>query len=125
MGIGHIITDQGKQIILDRTFAAGTFSAPLRFRTGTGTTTPIASQTALVTPVTAAATFLTGYPIVPPSVSLNLVMIRAFLDTTQANGNSLTEFGIFNTDGTPKMFSRTVHNPITKTSSVQVLYAEK
>jgi hypothetical protein len=126
MAVGHIVTNQGKNIILNRVFtAAPTMLAPLNFRTGTGTNTPSASDTALQTPVTVAAAFLAGYPIIPPNSSLTDLQIRCYLDTTQANGNSLTEFGILNADGTPKLFSRTVFAPISKTSSIQVIFAEK
>jgi hypothetical protein len=45
--------------------------------------------------------------------------------TTDANGNYLTEFGLFNNDGTKKCFSRAVYTGITKTANVQVIYTEK
>ena len=126
MSNGNIITNVGKNLILNRVFTSSpTYTAPTKFRTGTGSNTPAATDTALQTPVTAAASFLAGYPIIPPNSSLNLVQIRCFLDTTQANGNSLREFGVFNTDGSPKLFSRCVYTAITKTASVQVIYAEK
>lgn len=68
-------------------------------------------------------TFVSGYPTLDET---NLfVTFRGVIDATQANGYSLTEFGIFNADSTPLMFSRTVHTAISKTTSVAITYVEK
>lgn len=67
--------------------------------------------------------FVSGYPILNETDLKST--IRTLLLTTDANGYALTEFGIFNTDGTPKMFSRLVNTAITKTSTVQVIYVER
>ena len=67
--------------------------------------------------------FVSGYPIIDTT---NLQStIRCFLNTTEGNGNSLTEFGLFNTDGSPLMFSHLVHTGITKNNKVLVSYIEK
>ena len=56
----------------------------------------------------------------------NLVITnRAILLTTECNGSSLTEFGLFNSDTTPRMASHSVYTAISKTVSVQVIYVEK
>ena len=68
-------------------------------------------------------TFVTGFPVL--DTTNFQATIRCFVATTEANGNSLTEFGIINTDGTKLLFSRAVHTALTKTTSVQVTYIEK
>ena len=69
MGTGQVITNSGRLIALNRTFTAvPTYSAPLKFSVGTGTTTPLVGDTALQTPVDITAGVQTksieaGYPI--------------------------------------------------------------
>lgn len=129
MATGNIITNQGKLIALNRTFKGSPdYTQPSLFKVGTGTNTPTVADTNLQTPVTISGgsqtkAFVTGYPIFDES-NLNAT-IRCLLLTTDANGNSLTEFGLFNNDGTKKCFSRAVHTAITKDSDTQVIYVEK
>ena len=113
---------------MNRTFkATPDYLAPTQFKIGTGTTTPAVTDTDLTTPVningTAFKDITSGYPTLDES---NLQStIRCLVLTTEANGNSLTEFGLVNEDGTRLLFSHAVHTAITKTSSVQVIYEEK
>lgn len=129
MSNGLVITNSGKKIILNRTFKAlPDYLEISRFSVGTGTTTPSAGQTSLVTPVEISGgldikTFESGYPLLDETAMQST--IRCILLTTDANGNNLTEFGTFNQDGTPLMFDRMVHTPITKTSGIQVIYVQK
>lgn len=128
MTTGQIITNSGKLIVLDRTFnSSPTRSEPNQFKVGTGTTTPSLSDTDLVTPVSIDGDnfkgFVSGYPVLN-TTSIQST-IRCFLNSTEANGNALTEFGIVNSDGTPLMFSRAVHTVINKTSSNEITYIEK
>lgn len=128
MANGNIVTTLGKKILLNRGLkATPDYSAPTKFSVGTGTGTPAAGDTALGTAVAINGgnykSFVSGYPVLDET---NIqVTIRCLLLSTEANGNSLTEFGLFNTDGTPKLFSRSVHTAITKTTSVQITYVEK
>lgn len=128
MGTGQIITEQGNLIQLHRTFIASpTISAPSVFKIGTGTTTPDVTDTDVETGVNinggATKSFVSGYPIIDET---NLQStIRALLDTTEGNGNSLTEFGTFNTDGSPKMFSHAVFTAITKNNKVLISFLER
>ncbi|MCF7861154.1 hypothetical protein K9M79_02825 [Candidatus Woesearchaeota archaeon] len=115
--------------MLNRTFkATPDYLEPSVFKVGTGTGTPEVSDTDLGTAVIISGgayikDFISGYPILDET---NLqATIRCFLNSLEANGNNLTEFGIFNEDGTPLMFSRAVHTAINKTSSVQIAYVEK
>jgi hypothetical protein len=128
MANGQIITTNGKKIILDRTYnSSPTLTAPSQFKVGTGTTTPALSDTDLVTPVDIDGDnfkdFVSGYPTQDTTALSNT--IRCFLNSLEANGNNLTEFGIVNADGTPLLFSRTVHTSISKSSSNEITYIVK
>ena len=125
---GSKIVNNGRIIALNRLWKASPdYSAPTVFKIGTGTTDPTTSDTDIETGVNinggATKTFVSGYPILNETTLQ--ATIRAILLTTEGNGNDLTEFALFNTDGTPKMFSRLVHTLISKTSGVQVIYVEK
>lgn len=125
---GQIITTDGLLITLDRTFLSSpTRTAPSQFKVGTGTTTPTLSDTDLETPVNIDGdnfkNFVTGYPVLDETSIKST--IRCFLNSLEANGNDLTEFGIVNSDGSPLLFSRAVHTSISKTSSIEVTYIEK
>ncbi len=125
---GQVITNNGRKIILNRSFKASPdYLAPSVFKIGTGTTTPVAGDTDVETGVNinggATKSFVSGYPTLDET---NMqATIRCFLATTEGNTNSLTEFGLFNADGSPLMFSHSVHTAISKTSSVQITYIEK
>jgi len=114
--------------MLHRTFTASpTITAPSQFKVGTGTATPALSDTDLGTAVNIDGdnfkNFVSGYPVLDTT---NIqATIRCLLLSTEANGNTLTEFGIVNTDGTPLLFSRAVHTAISKTSSIEVAYIQK
>lgn len=122
------MTDSGNLIQLHRTFIASpTISAPTVFKIGIGTTNPTVSDTDVETGVNinggATKSFVSGYPVIDET---NLqATVRTNLDTTEGNGNSLTEFGTFNTDGSPLMFSHSVFTPITKTNKVLISFVEK
>ena len=125
MATGQIITTDGKKIILDRTFnSSPTRSATSQFKVGTGTTTPVLGDTDLETPISIDGDnfkdFVSGYPTQNMTSLSNTT--RCFLNSLEANGNDLTEFGIVNSDGTPLLFSRTVHTVISKTTSNEITY---
>ena len=125
---GQVVTNAGRKICLNRTFeTTPDYLEPSQFKVGTGTTTPTTADTDLETAVNINGVepkdFVSGYPVLD-EVN-NQVTIRCFLLTTEANANSLTEFGLFNEDASALMFSRAVHTALTKTTSVQVIYVEK
>lgn len=64
-----------------------------------------------------------GYPIIDETAQSS--EIKGIIAITEAEGNPLTEFGLINTDGTIKLFSRSVHVVINKTNAVQINYVEK
>lgn len=128
MSTGQCITNLGRKIALNRTFkTVPDYLEPSLFAVGTNTTTPLVTDTALGTIVAINGgnykVFVSGYPTFDETNMIST--IRCLLLTTEANGNSLTEFGLFNNDGTKKLFSRTVYTPITKTTAVQVFFVEK
>lgn len=128
MGNGQVITNKGRLITVHRTFTASpTITAPTQFKIGTGTTTPAVGDTDMATPVNINGTefknFVSGFPVI--DTTNFQATVRCFVNTIEANGNSLTEFGLINTDGTRLLFSRAVYTALTKTTSVQVTYIQK
>ena len=125
---GQKITDNGRLIALHRTFTASpTITAISQFRVGTGTTNPTSANTAMETAVNINGgqlkNFVTSYPVLDTTNFQSTV--RAFLTSLEANSNTLTEMGTFNTDGTPLLFSRATFTGIVKTSSIEVTFIEK
>jgi len=127
MATGNLVTNQGKLICLNRTFnTIPSYTVVGWFKVGTGTNTPSEGDTGLQTPVIITGgsdlkLIATATVDEPTLTSTN----ECVLLTTDANGNYLTEFGLFNNDGTKKCFSRAVYIGITKTASVQVIFTEK
>ena len=125
MTVGSVLTKAGFNAILSRAFSnAGTYTVPSRFKIGTGTTTPSQTDSNLATPITAWSggsdykNYSASYPTF--DTTNQKVTVQGFVASTEANGNTITEYADFNTDGSPVMFSRTVFTSITKTSAVQV-----
>ena len=128
MSTGSKIVNNGLLIMLNRTYkATPDYSAPTKFKIGTGTTSPTISDTDVETGVNinggATKVFVSGYPIFDePNLQAT---VRCFLNSLEGNGNNLTEFGLFNTDGTPLMFSHSVFTSITKSNIVEVSFVQK
>jgi hypothetical protein len=61
---------------------------------------------------------VTGYPSF--DTANQKVTVQAFIASTEANGNTISEIGDFNIDSSPVMSSHTVFTGIAKTSAVQV-----
>jgi len=100
MGTGNKITNNGLKISLNRTYkATPDYTAPSVFKIGTGTTDPAITDTDVETGVNinggATKIFVSGYPSLDETNFQST--IRCLLLTTEGNGNSLTEFGLFNT----------------------------
>ena len=124
MANGQTITDNGMKIVLNRTFKeTPDYTAPTQFKTGTGTTTPAVGDTDVETELTSGKDFVSSYPTLDETNFQ--ATIRGILNTTEGNGSSITEWGTFNEDGTPLMFSHTVFTAISKTSSVQITFIQK
>jgi len=121
MTTGTLVTNLGKLIALNRTFLASpTYTAPANMKAGTGVTAPSAADTNLTASVITKAITLTSFD----DPNLN-VTTQGVLLTTEANGNTISEFGLVNSDGTPKLFSHAVFMGIVKNASVQIIFTEK
>lgn len=136
MANGVVFTNNGRKVVMHRGFeAVPTLTAPTKFGIGTGTTTPTNADTALATQVkttdgtagTTTKAIVTGYPTFDDT---NLVATtRSLLLTTEgqvgAGTTNITEYGLFNTDGTPLLCSHAVFTAIAKTNSIQAIFIEK
>ncbi len=129
MANGSVWTTDGNKVTLNRTFKSSPdYTVPSLIKLGDGTTTPSIADTDLENEVELTggvyyASFSSGYPVLDePNLQ---VTIRSFINSLQANGENLTEFGTFNSDASKLMVSRTVHTVIAKTSSIEVSYVEK
>ena len=128
MGTGQVVTNAGLKLALNRVFKVSPdYLAPTKCKIGTGTSTPAVGDTDVETGVNinggATKSFVTSYPTFDET---NMqATIRCLLNAVEGNGNSLTEFGIFNEDGSPLMFSHAVFTAISKTSSVEVTFVQK
>ena len=128
MGTGQVITNDGKNLIMNRTFeATPSYTEPSLFQVGIGTDTPAVNDTAMEDPVTINGGDTKAFAATYPQYDTTnfMVTIRCVLTTAEANGNDLSEFGIINTDGTPILFSHVVYTAITKDANTQITYIEK
>ena len=128
MATGNVVANNGLKIMLNRMFKASPdYTAPTVFKIGTGTTTPAIGDTDVETGVNinggATKVFVTGYPTIDETN--NQVTIRCYLNSVEGNGNAITEFGIFNTDGSALMYSHAVFTSITKTTAVEISFIQK
>jgi hypothetical protein len=129
VAIGACIVTTGKNAMWKRTFGTSV-TAMSTFSIGTGTATPAVTDTALQTGLVGWATggltyktFLAGYPTY--DTVNRIVTWRGQVISTEANGNTITEIGEFNTDGSPIMLSRSVFTGIAKNSSTQIIFEIK
>ncbi len=125
MAVGGVISNDGANLVWKRLYGAASYTAASQFAVGTGTTTPAITDTALETIIAGgfagAATykdFVSGYPVY--DTTNKRVTNRGYVSSTECNGNSITECGEFNTDGSKIMFSHDVFNAVTKTSSIEL-----
>lgn len=125
MANGAVYTKGGMNNLLNRGYTTTpTISVPSQFKIGTGSTTPTTTDTNLTTPITSwhAATdykdFVSGYPTF--DTVNQQVTVQGFVGASEANGNTITECGDFNKDGTPSMSSHVVFTGVAKTNAVQV-----
>lgn len=114
-----------KNAFLDRAFkATPTNSAFTQGSIGTGTTTPAEGDTGIETVIsnwnasTDFKNYATGYPTF--DTANKRVTTRVFVTTTQANSNTITEFGDFNSDGTPVIGGHFVFTGVVKTTSIRL-----
>ena len=86
------------------------------FATGTGSTTPALSQTALVAEVTREAT-------TAKTKAAGQLTVSYYMGSTVGNGNTLAEVGLFNASSSGTMYARALVAPtIAKTSAITVTF---
>ena len=68
-------------------------------------------------------TYETNYPSFDESNKQ--VSLRIFVSATQANGNTIREYGDFNDDGTERLGGRFTFDGIAKTSGIQIFFTPK
>ncbi|MFZ5985515.1 MAG: hypothetical protein ACOYWZ_00090 [Bacillota bacterium] len=120
MSNGAVATNIGKQIALHRLGGDASLTEVSVFDIGTGTNTPAATDTTLQIPLSLNKPFLTGYPTYNDID--RRIIIRGQIFSTEANGNTLTEVGVFNNDATKKLFARHVHDGIVKNNLTEIIY---
>ena len=107
-----VVTNVGKNIIRDWLAGDGP-TEPLGIAVGTGTTPALATDTALETETSREA-FESGYPLKPANYE---VTYQREIDTSEENGNTLTEIGLFDSTSfeTGNLICRQVFDGIPKT----------
>jgi hypothetical protein len=127
MAVGSIFTNLGKKTMLNRFYKnVPDYTRPSTFKVGEGTTTPTVLNTDLETESAVQPvdnTYASGYPVLDETNMQGT--IRCLVLTTDCNAQTLTEFGVFNTDATPKLMARLVHTAVAKTEDYQLIYIHK
>jgi len=110
-----MIVDAGLEFAM--TQSDGTTATPMTHgATGTGTTAPTTIDTTLQTEVRREAFNDSGDP------STFRKFTEVYLDSTEANGNILAEYGLFNAGAAGTMLLRHTHTTFSKTVASEVLY---
>ncbi len=125
MANGNQFTNNGIILMNARGFGIGSKTAPSLFKIGTGTTTPLKTDTDIQTGVNfdgavATKAFVSGFP--TSNEANRTVTVRCLVNTADGNGNTITETTVLNTDGTALTVSRSVHTGIIKTNTQQIAY---
>ena len=90
-------------------------TAPTHIATGVGTDYESDEDTALGNEKTRPSLTVVSY-------NDSEVTFQILLTSAMANGNSLTEAGVFNASASGDMFNRFTHGAVVKTSNVEVEY---
>ena len=128
MAIGGTITQSALKLAFNRIYkSAPDYSVIINFKVGTGTNTPSESDTDLQTPVNIDGGQTKGFEPTYPLLNETLkeATVRCRLNSLEANGNLLTEIGLFNQDGTPLMECRDVYTSISKSNTDEIIYIIK
>lgn len=111
--------------MLSKTYdSSSTYEVPSKFSIGTGTTSPTYNDIELEDQVEIDTgieekDFVTGYPIIDLD---NLsVKFRLFLNSLEANGNEITEIGIWE-KGEDTLFARNTFDAQNKTSATEISF---
>jgi len=111
----NLVVTSGRNLIRDLINEASV-TGVTHLAVGTGTTAVSAGDASLVTEQF-------RNTLTKRTPSSGSVTWSYYLSSTQANGNDLTEAGLFNASSGGTMFARVTHAAITKTSSIAVMYS--
>jgi len=122
-----VATKDMKNVLLNRAFKSSPdYTAYSRGSIGTSTTAATESDTGLGSVISGWNSgsdykdYESGYPSFDEANKK--VSTRMFVPSTKANGNTISEYGDFNTDASPKIGGHFVFTGVTKTSSIQVYF---
>lgn len=123
-----VFTAEGRRVALNRLLKdTPDYTAPVFFKVGTGQDTPKTTDTDLTNPVVIdtddVKEFVDGYPVMNDTGFD--ATIRCFLETAEANGNTIDGIGVFNNDATKKAILLGKHLGIEKSEYNQVSYIIK
>lgn len=122
MANGGVITNQGLVQALKTLYEDSSTDGVTAFSVGTGTTTPVATDTSLETRVQIGGAnqkdFVSGYPTY--NSTSKKATARGFLSATECNGNNLTE--VAQTDSSATIFDRHVFTSISKSSTDEIAF---
>lgn len=111
-----VITNNGKNLLLKNFMGEIGYTHPSKINVGSSATTPSESDTSLYSEITSKTITSVIY-----DTANKRVKIRALLTTADANGYTLRECGLINSDVTPVQITRHVFNDISKTSNDEIV----
>lgn len=114
-----MITDDGLEAMMTFIKEGSNSSYPTHIGVGTGTTAPVAGDTALANEVfpTSSVRTSTGVKLSNDVIGYNIVVLNS-----EANSNTLAEFGLFDATTGGTMFTRQTHPDIVKDANIIVPY---
>lgn len=119
MATGSVWTNNGRNEIHD-VITGGSSKTIVKFIIGTGTTTPVITDTALTSKIGgfAAKAFDSGYPTFDTG---NVkATVRGTISTGEGNGNTIAEAALVDT-GDTLIFTHDVFTGITKNASTEII----
>lgn len=96
--------------------AGNSATAPTHINVGDGSTSSAPTDTALESEIG------TRNSVDTPTTSTQSVKFTTLFDSTDKNGESFREVGLFNASTSGDMFARGTHTVISKTASIEVQY---
>jgi hypothetical protein len=123
---GQIFSMLGRKTILNRGFKASPdYTAPSKFRVGTGQGAPLITDntTDIKLDPVLQISFSADYPTISEPTATGTFRGPVLLG--EANGNSISEYCLYNSDSPKLMLMRGIFNPITKTDKVSILFTER
>ncbi len=111
----NLVPLSGRNLVRDFLNGAVSVGTITHLAIGTGTAAPTANDTALQTEVFRDA-------VTKRTPDVGKLSIQYYLPSTAANGNTLTEAGLFNAANGGTLVARVTYQPIAKTASLVITY---